>query len=235
MGNYTVEARNIDELRTYSPYDTDTMDTYYGLVYGIITNGRSGKGSLDKPQIKLYQCGLGKDGKLKSVPLGSKQYTVHKGKERGIDHIAAEIYITGGSQEGYIFADVYETDDKGTKQGVLAGLYYLYDQKFTAKVIDAVSIGGVEYPVKNGVIGGSFAPVFTGKEMNIQVDSIRIGDKTYKLGRDYEARNGREFAAGTKAGSITINTMYNSGTDSFDYGGSAVIKYNISPAEGVKL
>ncbi len=235
VGSYTVEARNIDELRTYSPYDTDTMDTYYGLVYGIITNGRSGKGSLDKPQIKLYQCGLGKDGKLKSVPLGSKQYTVHKGKERGIDHIAAEIYITGGSQEGYIFADVYETDDKGTKQGVSAGRYYLYDKQFTAKVIDAVSIGGVEYPVKNGVIGGSFAPVFTGKEMNIQVDSIRIGDKTYKLGRDYEARNGREFAAGAKAGSITINTMYNSGTDSFDYGGSAVIKYNISPAEGVKL
>lgn len=225
VGSFSVAGAQIDELYTYHDHETYEINKNNGYVYGVITDEPAAKGKPDKPKVKLYQVCIDKKGRYVSVPLRADQYTVHKGKERGSKAVAFDTYVTSGSSGEFIFAD----------QGVYTGIYCLYNKKFTASVVDAITIDGVEYTVKNGVIDKSYAPVFKGIAIDPHVESIRIGDKTIRTGKDFEIEYSSDLAAGKKSGSFRVIMHYNDSNDSYEFGGTGVIKYDISAADAVKL
>jgi hypothetical protein len=227
IGTYTVVTNEV----TYIPVRT-TADDYGNVsqIYAVVTDAPRSKGSLDKPNVRLYQVYRDKKGVTRSALLSSKQYTINKGTEVGGAHVAVSTYITNGKTNDFNFKGTY-----GENKGVYSGIFALYEKKLTSAQVSAVTIGGKKYKVNKGVIDGDFAPVFTGDHIQPKVDVIKIADAELKYGNDYDLDYSSQFSAGDKSGTIIITLKYNVGRRCYEYSGRTEISFKITPAEGITL
>ncbi len=229
IGTYTVGVMELYYMPVYNnvnPYP-GSMDN--STVYSVVTDAPASKGSLDKPNVKLYQVYRDKNGDWKSAPLSAKQYTVNKGEELGSNHIAANTYITNGKIKDFDFKPNYKD------VGVYSGVFALYKAKMTPADISAITISGTEYKVNNGVVDSAFEPVFTGCSINPDVTDVTAAKAVLKIGEEFELGYGTNTAAGDKGGSLMIMPFYNEDKDSYEYGGTVTLSFKITPAEGIAL
>ena len=228
IGTYTVSTREVYYMRVYNN-DTPNLARIGNTgLYSVVTDAPASKGSLDKPNVKLYQVYRDKNGDWKSAALSAKQYTVNKGDELGSNHIAVNTYVTNGKTNGFDFKPNYRD------VGVYTGVFALYKTKLTPADISAITISGTEYKVNKGIIE-SFEPVFTGCSINPDVTDVTAAKAVLKIGEEFEPGYGTNTAAGDKGGSLMIMPFYNEDKDSYEYGGVIELNFKILPAEGITL
>ena len=209
----------------------DVYDMATSEVFAIVTDELKSKGRLDKPNVKLYQVYRDKNGVKHAAALNAKQYKVIAGEELGTNHIAVRTYAVNGTAAGFNFDPGYEAP------GAYVGIYALYNAELKPADIKAINISGLEQEiaVNNGVIDSSFAPVFTGVSITPFVDKVKAANAELAYEADYELWFGDNTAAGDKSGMIFVNPRYNKGLDTYEYGGSAMINFKITPADAIRL
>ncbi len=229
LGTYKVVNKDVFNIPVYSNVTPYAGSMSYSAVYSVVMDAPQSKGKLDKPNVKLYQVYRDKNGSYKSVALSAKQYTIKTGDELGSNHIAINTYAANGKTGDFNFIPEY------SDLGVFTGVFALYKAKLTPADISAVSINGIGYTVNKGVIDSSFAPEFTGYYINPQVDKVTASKAELVNSSDYDLGYYTNTAAGDKSGTIMIMPHYNSKTDSYEYGGTALINFKIASVEGVTL
>ena len=230
IGNFTVSTKNVKTVGDYH-YMPDVYDMAVSSVFAIVTDELKSKGRLDKPNVKLYQVYRDKNGIKHAAALNAKQYKVIAGEELGTNHIAVSTYAVNGTAAGFNFDPGYESP------GAYVGIYALYNAELKPADIKAVNISGLEQEiaVNNGVIDNSYAPVFTGVSITPFVDKVKAANAELDYEADYELWFGDNTAAGDKSGMIFVNPRYNKALDTYEYGGSAMINFKITPADAIRL
>ena len=232
IGSFTVSAREILTIGDYHNYIPDVYDMANSSVFAVVTDELKSKGSLSKPNVKLYQVYRDKNGTKHAGALNAKQYEVVPGNELGSNHIAISTYAANGTASGFNFVPSFET-----APGAYVGVFALYNARLTAADITAVNISGLspEYAVNNGQIDNTYAPEFTGQAITPFIDRIKTVKGGLDFASDYKLGFGDNIAAGEKGGKVYISTMYNKTMDTYEYGGTVEISFKITPAKAIQL
>ena len=216
VGTFQVAPCNINSIQAITPYTT-----YYstGSIYAVFTDAQAGKGSLDKPNVKLYQAYNNK-GKIQLAALSKKQFTV--------DHVMPTADGLG--------CTVFFSSPSGDYQFNAGASYFgLYGQAKLPSVA-RITIDGTEYTITKNNIEG-YTPTFTGAGIYPNVTAITLNDaaNTRLNSDDWYITYTPCHAAGKQAGSLTLTMKYNAVSGRYPYKGKITLKFDILESGRITL
>ena len=203
-----------------------------GVLISSPVYAQEGKGDLNKPQIKILQSYTDAKGQgLAEIP--SSMYKIVKGDPIGTSGIATKLKVVNAPGSPFDFGDGIDITDN----------FALYKSTINAKDIVSVKARVFTYEVKNGVItnsdNSSFASyegIFTGEQIRPDIRKITLKDGTeLNAPADFRISYGKNTKVGKGAGTVTFVFNYNTGTDTFKYGGEATLKFDIIDAPKITM
>lgn len=226
--DYKVKTRTVTSIPN-SYYHSMIYYAQDGALISVPVYSQQGKGDINKPLIKIYQkYSDAKGSYLAEVP--SNMYKTEKGESIGTAGIATKLKVTNGSGNGFDFGSGVDLSDN----------YALYKKTLKPADIAKVKVGVFVYDVKNGVITdpefGTNCATFTGDQIMPDIRRITLSDGTeLNAPSDFRLEFGANKKVGKGAGSVTFVFNYNTGNDTFEYGGRATIKFDIVDAKTIVL